>query len=45
MSFTRWLLGVLLVLLLGVTLFLVTWDIPPPVERIERVIPDDRFPR
>jgi hypothetical protein len=25
--------------------FLLTWDIPPPLDMIEIVIPDDRFPR
>lgn len=23
--------------------FLVTWDIPPPTQQVEKVIPDDRF--
>jgi hypothetical protein len=42
---TRVLLVVLLVVVLGGTVFLVTWDIPPPTARIEQVIPDDQFPR
>lgn len=25
--------------------FLATWDIPPPSKVVEKVIPDDRFPR
>lgn len=25
--------------------FLATWDIPAPVAKVEKVIPDDRFPR
>ncbi len=25
--------------------FLATWDIPPPVKKVERTLPDDRFPR
>jgi hypothetical protein len=24
--------------------FLVTWDIPAPLERFEQVVPNDRFP-
>lgn len=26
-------------------IFLATWDIPPPSATVEKVIPDDRFPR
>lgn len=29
----------------GGAVFLMTYDIPAPTERIEKVIPDDRFPR
>lgn len=29
----------------GGVAFLATWDIPAPVTNVERVIPDDRFPR
>jgi hypothetical protein len=25
--------------------FLLTWDIPPPSAPVEKVLPDDRFPR
>jgi hypothetical protein len=35
----------LLVLVLGGTVFLVTWEIPPPTARVERVLPDETFPR
>jgi len=31
--------------LAGIAVFLVTWDIPAPSTQIERVVPDDRFPR
>ncbi len=31
--------------LAGGMTFLSTWDIPPPVKKVERVLPDDRFPR
>jgi hypothetical protein len=31
--------------LAGGARFLATWDIPPPVKKVERVLPDDRFPR
>lgn len=37
---------VLIVLLAGAgAVFLVTWDIPPPSQPVERVIDDGRFPR
>jgi hypothetical protein len=41
----RILLVLLLVLVLGGAVFLVTWEIPPPTSRVERVLPDDQFPR
>ena len=25
--------------------FLVTWDVPAPVSMVEKVIPDDQFPK
>jgi hypothetical protein len=31
--------------LVGGAVFLATWDIPAPVKKVERVLPDDRFPR
>ncbi len=36
--------AVVAVLFLGAA-FLATWDIPPPSKVVEKVIPDDRFPR
>ena len=43
------LLGALIVLALivvaGGSVFLATWEIPAPSNTVERVIPDDRFPR
>ena len=37
---------VLVVLMLvGGGAFLATWDIPPPVKKVEKVLPNDRFPR
>jgi len=32
-------------LILGGAVFLATWDIPAPMAKVEKVIPDDRFPR
>ncbi len=29
----------------GVAVLLMTWDIPPPTAPVEKVIPDDRFPK
>lgn len=33
---------VVLALVVG---FVVTWDVPPPTQQVEKVIPDERFPR
>jgi hypothetical protein len=44
-TINRVLIVLLLVLVLGGTVFLVTWEIPPPTARVERVLPDDQFPR
>jgi len=41
-SFIIVLVGVLLV---GTAVFLATWDIPAPTGPVERVVPNDRFPR
>lgn len=32
-------------LLASGAIFLLTWDIPPPSAPVEKVLPDDRFPR
>ena len=37
-------LFVLVVLAAGVV-FLATWQIPPPTAKVEKVIPNERFPR
>lgn len=44
-TINRIVLVLLLVVLLGGTVFLMTWEMPPPTARIERVIPDDQLPR
>jgi small neutral amino acid transporter SnatA (MarC family) len=36
---------VLLAVIVGGGVFLATWDIPAPSARVEKVLPDDRFPR
>lgn len=33
----------LLVVLVGGSVFLATWDMPPPTAKVEKVIPDERF--
>ncbi|MDP6352509.1 MAG: hypothetical protein QF926_16160 [Alphaproteobacteria bacterium] len=39
-------LGIALLLsLVAGGVFLMTWDIPPPSAEVEKVIPNDRFPR
>ena len=35
----------LLTLVVGGGLFLATWDPPSPSAKIEKALPDDRFPR
>ncbi len=42
---SKFVLFAVFVLLVGGAVFLATWDIPAPGEDIERVIPDERFPR
>jgi hypothetical protein len=39
------LIALVLVVVAGGAVFLATWDIPAPSKTVERVIPDDRFPR
>ncbi|HJO71881.1 MAG: hypothetical protein QF450_11020 [Rhodospirillales bacterium] len=41
----RLILFTVLVLIVGGVIFLATWDIPAPVATMEKIIPDDRFPR
>lgn len=35
----------ILLALAGGVVYLASWDMPPPVQTIERPIPDDRLPR
>ena len=42
---SRVVLLLVIVTIAGAAVFLATWDIPPPVKKVERVLPDDRFPR
>lgn len=44
-NFSRAVLILVVLCLAGGATFLVTWDFPPPVKKVERVLPDDRFPR
>lgn len=39
------LLIVLALVIVGAAMFLMTWDIPPPTAPVEKVIPNERFPR
>jgi hypothetical protein len=45
MRLTLIILAVVAVALLGGGVFLVTWDIPAPSSTVEKIVPDDRFPR
>lgn len=38
-------LSLLILALAGGGVFLATWTIPAPVAKVEKVIPDERFPR
>ena len=38
-------LGLLVLIVIGGAGFLMIWDVPAPNQRVERVIPDARFPR
>lgn len=42
---SRVVLLLVIVTIAGTAAFLATWDIPAPVKKVERVLPDDRFPR
>lgn len=44
-NFSRLVFVAVIAALVGGTAFLSTWDIPAPVTAIEKVLPDDRFPR
>lgn len=43
--FSRIVMIFVAVLIVGGVAFVATWDIPAPVAKVEKVIPDDRFPR
>ncbi|MCH8996789.1 MAG: hypothetical protein IID48_00810 [Proteobacteria bacterium] len=34
-----------LAVLVGAGAYLATWEIPPPTTAVEKVLPDERFPR
>ena len=38
-------MSLLVIALVAGGVFLMTWEIPPPSKQVEKVIPDDRFPR
>ncbi len=44
-NFSRLVLIAVIAILVGGGAFLATWDIPAPTTAIEKVLPDDRFPR
>jgi len=41
----KYLVVVIVVVLVAGAVFLASWEIPPPNQQVEKVIPDDRFPR
>ena len=44
-NISRIVIAVVAVVIAGGFAFLATWDIPAPRAPVERVLPDDRFPR
>jgi hypothetical protein len=38
-------LSAVLVAVAGGGLFLITWEIPPPTTQVEKILPDESFPR
>jgi hypothetical protein len=38
-------LSLLILALAGGGMFLATWEVPAPTAKVEKVIPDERFPR
>lgn len=42
---TKFLLGVLLLVIATGVVFLATWDIPAPSHQVEKVLDNERFPR
>jgi hypothetical protein len=43
--FTLTLVVIVIALIATGVVFLATWDIPPPSEKVEKVLDDGRFPR
>ena len=44
-NLSRLVMLAVVLLIVGGAVFLATWDIPAPVSTVEKVIPDDQFPR
>ena len=44
-SVTKILAAMLVLAIGGLTVFLATWDIPAPSQKVEKVLSNDRFPR
>ena len=42
--YLRIVLTLIFLVVAGVLIFLVTWDVPPPQDPINKVVPDARFP-
>tara|TARA_A100001037_G_scaffold47458_1_gene39112 strand:+ start:284 stop:436 length:153 start_codon:yes stop_codon:yes gene_type:complete len=44
-SLAKYIIVVILIGIVAGGVFLATWEIPAPSERVEKTIPNDRFPR
>ncbi len=44
-NISRLVLVAVIAIIVGGTAFLSSWNIPAPMTAIEKVLPDDRFPR
>jgi len=44
-NISRLVFFLVVLIIAGGGVFLATWDIPAPAQKIEKVLPDDRFPK
>jgi hypothetical protein len=44
-NISKLILFILLIVIIGLGVFVVNWKIPAPISKVERVLPDDRFPK
>ena len=42
---SKFIFFIVLIMIVGGGVFLATWDIPAPAATVEKVLPNDRFPK